>query len=182
MHIAHLVALLAATTTPAKKQSPAVFFILLLGIGLVFLFMRPGRNRRRQQVDSVRQQVVPGAEVRTNAGLYATVVSVDADYLVLEIAPGVRARFDPRVVVAVVTPVEEVPELPEQEHAAGDPTDPRDEPGPEPAEDHGLPDEPTAGVAPAPELPHGSSDTPEPGSGSTGEKTGDPPPEENPQA
>jgi preprotein translocase subunit YajC len=88
--------------------------------------MRPGR-RRRQQVDDVRRRVVPGAEVRTNAGLYATVVSTDEDYLLLEIAPGVQARFDPRVVVAVLSsPADEVVEEPpvEPEPVAEIPSEP----------------------------------------------------------
>lgn len=44
----------------------------------------------------------PGVRVMTTSGMYATVVAVDDDGVVLEIAPGVEARFVKQAVMQVV--------------------------------------------------------------------------------
>ena len=54
--------------------------------------------------------MLPGARVRTTAGMYATVVDVDGDDVVLEVAPGVEVRYMRRAVMDVVSPGEETPE------------------------------------------------------------------------
>ncbi len=46
--------------------------------------------------------MVPGSRVRTTAGMYGTVVEVDDQDVVLEIAPGVEARFLRRAIMDVV--------------------------------------------------------------------------------
>ena len=48
----------------------------------------------------------PGARVRTTAGMYATVVDVDGDDVILEVAPGVEVRYMKRAVMDVVSPGE----------------------------------------------------------------------------
>ena len=59
---------------------------------LYFVMIRPQRNRqRRPSRRSARS--MPGSRVRTTAGMYATVVSVEDDDVVLEVAPGVNVRF-----------------------------------------------------------------------------------------
>lgn len=95
--------LIAAATAAAKtNNSSGLFLIVILVVLAAFMFMRPGRKRARQQQEQMRKQVVPGAEVRTNAGLYASVTAVSDEFLTLEVAPGVFCRYDPRAVVAVV--------------------------------------------------------------------------------
>jgi preprotein translocase subunit YajC len=60
----------------------------------------------------MQSALAPGARVMTTSGMYADVVSVDDDGLVLEIAPGVEARFVKQAVMQVVTegdkPAEEI--------------------------------------------------------------------------
>ena len=46
----------------------------------------------------------PGARVRTTAGMYATVVDVDGDDVILEVAPGVEVRYMKRAVMDVGQP------------------------------------------------------------------------------
>lgn len=105
MHpILTLAAVSAASSSKSSSGSSSLFFLLVIVLLAVFMFMRPGRKRARQQQAQMRTQVVPGAEVRTNAGLYATVSAVSDDYVTLEVAPGILSRYDPRAVVAVVTP------------------------------------------------------------------------------
>jgi preprotein translocase subunit YajC len=70
--------------------------------------IRPQR-RRQQQVAQQQRTVEPGAEVRTTAGMYATVTAVDGDDVVLEVAPGVNVRYLKRAIMEVVSPGEEPP-------------------------------------------------------------------------
>jgi preprotein translocase subunit YajC len=106
VHAVLLAAVEAANTSKSGSGLTSLLPFLLIILLAVFLFMRPNK-KRQAQMRQLKTQVLPGAEVRTNAGLYGTVVSVTDDELVLEIAPGVRSRFDPRVVVAVTKPVDD---------------------------------------------------------------------------
>jgi preprotein translocase subunit YajC len=94
--------LLAATTT-SSKGNPYLFPIIILALfGLLyFVMIRPQRNRQRQAMQ-MQNQIVPGQRVRTTAGMYATVVSVEGDDVVLEVAPGVNVRYMRRAVMNVV--------------------------------------------------------------------------------
>lgn len=75
---------------------------LLLLVGLYILLIRPQRSRAKA-LAKVRESVRPGSQVITTAGLYATVLEVAEDQvLVLEIAPGVHARFASAAVVKVL--------------------------------------------------------------------------------
>jgi preprotein translocase subunit YajC len=93
--------LLAATTS--SKGNPYLFPIIILALfGLLyFVMIRPQRNRQRQAMQ-MQNQIVPGQRVRTTAGMYATVVSVEGDDVVLEVAPGVNVRYMRRAVMNVV--------------------------------------------------------------------------------
>ena len=63
--------------------------------------IRPQRNRQRQAAQT-QNEVMPGSRVRTTAGMYATVVSVEGDDVVLEVAPGVNVRYMRRAIMSVV--------------------------------------------------------------------------------
>jgi preprotein translocase subunit YajC len=88
----------------AKSSSGSYTFLLVIVVlfGLFyFVMIRPQRNRQRQ-VQQMQQQVMPGQQVRTTAGMYGTVVTADDNDVVLEIAPGVQARFLRKAVLDVV--------------------------------------------------------------------------------
>src|ERR1019366_4955236 len=88
----------------AKSSSGSYTFLLVIVVlfGLFyFVMIRPQRNRQRQ-AQQMQQQVMPGQQVRTAAGMYATVVSADDSDVVLESAPGVQVRFLRRGVLEVV--------------------------------------------------------------------------------
>lgn len=99
--------------------------ILIVLVGY-FLLIRPARNRQRKAHEN-RAAITPGVDVTTTAGLLATVVSVDdtEDVVVLEIAPGVQARFLKGAIARVHNPLESEPEpepdAPTGEHEAIDP-------------------------------------------------------------
>jgi len=96
--------IIAAAEAASKSSGSALTFpilIVLVFVGFYFLMIRPQR-RRQQQVQQQQRTVQPGARVRTTAGMYATVVAVDGDDVVLEVAPGVEVRYLKRAIMEVV--------------------------------------------------------------------------------
>ncbi|WP_051426053.1 preprotein translocase subunit YajC [Jiangella gansuensis] len=85
---------------------------LLLPIMLIavfyFLLIRP-QQRQRKQMAELQQSVAPGTKVMTTAGLIATVVEIDDDEVVLEVAPGVHSRYVRRAIVNVIQSEESKP-------------------------------------------------------------------------
>src|SRR5262245_31589506 len=93
-----------AAPIAAQGNAAAVQPFLLLGLIVVafyFFLIRPQRNRQRQQ-QQMQNTVTPGARVMTTNGMFATVVAVDDDGIVLEIAPGVEARFVKQAIMQIV--------------------------------------------------------------------------------
>ena len=100
---------LAATSSSSSFNPTSLILILVVVVGVYMLMIRPQR-RRQQQAQQQQNTVRPGARVRTTAGMYATVVDVDGDDVVLEVAPGVEVRYMRRAVMDVVSPGDETPE------------------------------------------------------------------------
>jgi preprotein translocase subunit YajC len=100
-------AVLAATSKSSGSSSfTFLLLIVVVFVGFYFLMIRPQR-RRQQAVAQQQNTVVPGARVRTTAGMYATVVAVDGDDVVLEVAPGVEVRYLKRAIMEVIAPGEQ---------------------------------------------------------------------------
>jgi preprotein translocase subunit YajC len=97
--------ILAAGTTAAKSSSSGSFNVILIIVVLFgvlyFVMIRPQRNRQRK-VQEQQKQAQPGQRVRTTAGMYATVVDVDGDDVILEVAPGVEVRYVKRSIMQVL--------------------------------------------------------------------------------
>jgi preprotein translocase subunit YajC len=113
-----------AASSGSRFNPTSLILILVVIVGVYMLMIRPQR-RRQQQAQQSQKTLSPGARVRTTAGMYATVVDVDGDDVVLEVAPGVEVRYMRRAVMDVVSPGEE--ETPddsysdsEDEHAEDD--------------------------------------------------------------
>lgn len=102
---------LAATLAAGKDSGGAGGFVILLPLLAAFYFVaiRPGR-KRAMAMQRVQSTVGPGREVVTTAGMYGRVTAVDDTdgTVMLEIAPGVSARFARGAVMKVVD--EELPE------------------------------------------------------------------------
>ena len=98
----------AAAEAATKSSGSSTFLILIVVfIGLIyFMAIRPGRNRQKK-VSQQQKTVRPGARVRTTAGMYATVVAVDGDDVVLEVAPDIEVRYIKRAIMEVLTPGDE---------------------------------------------------------------------------
>jgi preprotein translocase subunit YajC len=108
----------AAATTKSGFNPSSLILILVVVVAFYLLMIRP-QQRRKQQAAQKQNTVQPGARVRTTAGMYATVVDVDGDDVILEIAPGIEVRYMRRAVMDVVSPVE-----PDEDDAPADETDP----------------------------------------------------------
>ncbi|GAA4635559.1 hypothetical protein GCM10023196_081540 [Actinoallomurus vinaceus] len=118
--------------TAAKSGSnPLVSLLPLILIVVVFYFLliRPQRKRQQQQAQ-LQNQIEPGQRVMTTAGMLATVAAVEDDAIILEIAPGVEARFVKQAIGQVLDDsidedeeeeTEEVDEVEETEAAAEEP-------------------------------------------------------------
>ncbi len=114
--------IIAAADAATKSSGSALTFpilIVLVFVGFYFLMIRPQR-RRQQQVAQQQKTVSPGARVRTTAGMYATVVEVDGDDVVLEVAPGVEVRYLKRAIMEVIESGEEAETYEDGDPAAFD--------------------------------------------------------------
>lgn len=77
--------------------------LVLLFLAFYALIIRPARGRQRAQQRLVEQLSV-GIQVMTTSGLYAQIVDIVDDTVLLEVAPGVRVRWAKVAVARVVTP------------------------------------------------------------------------------
>jgi preprotein translocase subunit YajC len=93
-------------------------FIALLAF-MYFVMIRPQRNRQRAVMQTQRH-IEPGTEVRTTAGIYGTITSVDGDDIMLEISPGVEIRVLRRAIMDVVTATVDDAEEPGAEDESGE--------------------------------------------------------------
>ena len=95
-------AILAASTSKSSGSGYFFFLIIIVLFGLLyFVTIRPQR-RRQQAAQQTQRQLQPGMRVRTTAGMYATVVAVEDQEVVLEVAPGVNVRFLRRAIMDVI--------------------------------------------------------------------------------
>ena len=92
-----------AAAAQSSGGNPYLFPIIIVALFalLYFVMIRPQRNRQRA-AQQTQNQVVPGQRVRTTAGMYATVTSIDGDDVMLEIAPGINVKYMRRAIMGVV--------------------------------------------------------------------------------
>jgi len=103
---------LAATSSKPSSFNPTTLIFIVVIVAAVYMLMIRPQRRRQQQAQQKQNTVQPGARVRTTAGMYATVVDVDGDDVILEVAPGVEVRYMRRAVMDVVSPGDEPVEEP----------------------------------------------------------------------
>ncbi len=99
--------------------------ILLFAVLIIFVvFTFRSNKRRKQELETLQSQMVPGAEVMTRAGIYGTIVSIDdvANEAIIESTPGTQLRVHRDALAKVVTDeprsVEEAKALADAEAAA----------------------------------------------------------------
>ena len=96
----HMVYLAASTKSSSTNLLPILIIVVLFGI-LYMTMIRPQRNRQRQ-AQQMQSTVTPGARIRTTAGMYGTIKSIEDQDVVVEVAPGVNIRMLRRAVMDVV--------------------------------------------------------------------------------
>ncbi|PPK95966.1 preprotein translocase subunit YajC [Kineococcus xinjiangensis] len=82
-------------------MDPQLIFLLLM-MGLLFFMFSRTRKQQRAQLE-MQNSLGPGAEVMTTSGLIGRIVAIEGEEMVLEIAPGVRTRWNRRAVARVTT-------------------------------------------------------------------------------
>jgi preprotein translocase subunit YajC len=101
---------------------PNVLLLVLAAGLLVLMFSRASAARRaaRQTQDSL----TTGMQVMTGSGLFARIVEVEPEVVVLETAPGQQSRWLKQAIARVI------PDEPAAAEAADDEPGPPDEPAP----------------------------------------------------
>jgi|SRR5437868_1745612 len=87
-------------------QLGSILPLILLVVVFYFLLIRPQRKRQQEAV-KMQNSLSPGARVMTTTGLFATVVTVDNEDVILEVAPGVETRWVKAAIGRVLTPVDD---------------------------------------------------------------------------
>jgi len=78
--------------------------LLILAIPVLLLWNLASRSRKQQrEARAVQELLIPGAEVMTGSGMFATIVNVDDERVVLSTGPGQVSTWDRRAIVKVVT-------------------------------------------------------------------------------
>jgi preprotein translocase subunit YajC len=85
---------------------PLTIGMLVVLAVLIFFMFRNSRKRRADQ-EKLRDQIVPGAEIMTNFGLFGTLKSIDTVTNVAEVetSPGNIVRVHRQTIAKVVEPI-----------------------------------------------------------------------------
>ncbi len=117
------------TTTPAQQGFPIdpLTLIMLVVLAAMIFFMFRSNKKRKAQAEELQSQMVPGAEVMTNFGLFGELTAIDEERneALIEIAPGTIVRVHRQTLARVVDDHAEVVEDRGIDEA-GDADEPRD--------------------------------------------------------
>ena len=117
------------TTTTAQQGFPIdpLTLIMLVVLAAMIFFMFRSNKKRKAQAEELQSQMVPGAEVMTNFGLFGELTAIDEERneALIEIAPGTIVRVHRQTLARVVDDHAEVVED-RRIDEAGDADEPRD--------------------------------------------------------
>jgi len=99
-----------------------LLMIVLLFGAMYFLFIRPNKRRRQQQIE-MQSSIGPGDEVLTVGGLYGVVQEIDDERVVLEVAPGVTNQYTRQAISSVVHSANQTEEDDGEEEDDAEPAD-----------------------------------------------------------
>ena len=86
-----MIVLFAAEGSGGSGYTSLLFIVGIFAL-IYFMMIRP-QQRRRREVQNMQSAMGIGDEIITVGGLYGTVRSIDDESVLLEIAPGVTARY-----------------------------------------------------------------------------------------
>ena len=82
--------LFAEASTPAQPSALEQFFpFIILGLIFYFLLIRPQQKRHRKHTDFL-SQIKRGDEVLTSSGIFGRIEGLTEQFVILEVAEGVR--------------------------------------------------------------------------------------------
>jgi preprotein translocase subunit YajC len=113
MELVQPLALVLAADSGGSSAFSLLIPLLLLGAFFLFV-IRPQRRRQRAFLQ-VQGSLVEGQEIVTTAGLYGTVAEVGTDFVLLEVAPGVRVKLARAAVGQVLTDREPASDVPPED-------------------------------------------------------------------
>jgi preprotein translocase subunit YajC len=118
-----------ADTAAEKKSSSAASIIgflpiILIGVAMYFLLIRPQRRRMREQQATI-SKIEEGDEIITSGGLYGFVTAIDGDVFWVEIdsEKGIEVRLHRSAIARKVNPTDDRAggqPVPEDEEQADD--------------------------------------------------------------
>ncbi len=97
-------------------MDPSLILIIVLVAVMAFFMFRSSRKRQQDAV-KLQEQLVVGAEVMTQQGIFGTIVSIDREKneAIIETTPGTKLRVHVQTLGRVVEP--ESPEVPAEDEA-----------------------------------------------------------------
>ncbi|HLX89569.1 MAG TPA: preprotein translocase subunit YajC [Acidimicrobiales bacterium] len=142
-----LAVVLAASTkntTSAGSAAGSLIFLVVIFAAAYFLFLRPRSQAARRQRETLTE-VGPGDEVLTGAGIFGTVLDVEADRVTIETAPGTRLTILRSTIARRLGPDREEYEAePDHDHDEASHAEIEPGDGKEPDDDSGHRDEGSA--------------------------------------
>jgi preprotein translocase subunit YajC len=86
-------------------MDPTLILFAVVAVVLIFLMFRNSRRNKARQ-EELKTQMVPGAEIMTNFGLFGKLLSVDelSNVAEIETSPGVVVKVHRQTLSKVVTP------------------------------------------------------------------------------
>ena len=100
----HALLLLQETETPAASGEPfGGILIPMIAVAAIFYFLVIGPERKKQKArDEMLGAMKKGDEVMTSSGMYGRVVRIQEDVITLQVADGVRLRFNRAAIQSVL--------------------------------------------------------------------------------
>lgn len=94
-----------------------LFIVILFAIAWVVLILPKQRELKRH--NALVDSLVVGDEVMSGSGLYGTIVRIDSDTVLLQIAPHVEIKLARRAVAAKVAPVDATSSIDDEDSSEG---------------------------------------------------------------
>lgn len=91
-----------------------ISIVMLAVLAVLIFFMFRNSRKRKAQLEELKTQIVPGADIMTNFGLFGTLKSIDeiSNVAEVETSPGVVVRVHRQTISRVVTADEVEPGTP----------------------------------------------------------------------
>jgi len=97
-------ALVLLQQTPKGAGSTQIIMLLLIVVVFYFFMIRP-QMKRQKEVKKFRESLKKGDKVVTNGGIYGKIADIKEDHMMVEIADGVKVKFDKSAILKDVSDI-----------------------------------------------------------------------------